>query len=62
MDRQNPLARVLPFDIVELRQSDIDGLGAFARRGLQRGHAVGHYTGRRCGARDCCGTMAAAPD
>ncbi len=47
MDRQ-PAATPLPaLDAVEVRHSTIHGLGAFARRGLQRGHEIGVYVGRR---------------
>jgi uncharacterized protein len=34
-------------DDIELRPSSIHGLGAFARRGLPPGHAIGTYEGRR---------------
>ena len=33
-------------DLLELRQSAVHGIGAFARRGLQSGAALGRYGGR----------------
>ena len=32
---------------LEVRPSTVHGLGAFVRRGVQRGHVLGAYTGRR---------------
>jgi uncharacterized protein len=37
----------IDLDEVEVRDSRIHGLGAFARRGMQPGHVVGRYEGRR---------------
>lgn len=36
----------VPAAVVEVRNSPVHGLGAFATRGLQRGHAIGVYVGR----------------
>ena len=42
-----PAPVVTDTDAIELRRSEVHGLGAFAARGLQKGRAIGSYTGRR---------------
>lgn len=47
MKLQNPAAALIDLPAIEVRQSEVHGLGAFARHGLQRGSELGAYTGRR---------------
>jgi len=47
MNPQNTPAAMGELPTIEVRRSDVHGLGAFARQGLQRGCELGAYTGRR---------------
>jgi len=47
MNPQNTPAAMTELPTIEVRHSDVHGLGAFARQGLQRGRELGAYTGRR---------------
>jgi uncharacterized protein len=47
MNPQDPAAAASSTDTIELRQSEVHGLGAFAAQGLQKGREIGVYTGRR---------------
>jgi uncharacterized protein len=47
MKPRNPPAAMTELATIEVRDSEVHGLGAFARHGLQRGRELGPYTGRR---------------
>lgn len=44
-----PVPTAPPSAVIEVRYSTVHGLGAFATRGLQRGHPIGVYQGRLYG-------------
>ncbi len=48
---QPTLSACAPLPLVEVRQSDIHGLGVFALVALPKGSTLGHYDGKRYSAR-----------